>query len=527
MTIAVLQEVQHEITQILETRPQIKKEVQDELRKTLEEKPDFKNLDELIDWKIEVWEKQYEEDYRIQALFHCLDDDEIENFYDTIILNPYIPVVPFWNQILLLFLPGSTLYGGARGGGKTEASLIGALQYVEFPQWKAGIFRLTYPDLAVPGAIMDRAKDWIKDNKLLEDAGLSPHWNSSDKIFTFPSGSKIMFGHVQHEKDADKYQGSEFHLLILDEAVQFTEKKITKLKGSNRKQFNDPLPLRRWYTGNPGGISHDYFKERFVDGIGNFIDSKYEDNPYLDQESYERDVFSEIKDSDPILYRQWKLGDWNAIPEGKLFKRKWFTKRVYSLITEKITQWVRFWDLAATEEEDDNKKGGPDWTVGMLLGLGESGKVYLEDIVRFRYDPDKAEEEILLTAKKDAEKYGRENLKVRIEQEGGASAKYVMNTFAGKLPGFNFSGWSIPRKSKIDRARAYVSFVKHGFLKIKEGSDWIITFLNEISTFPTKGIHDDQVDAFSGGLNELFYGEEVEEQYPEDINPFKVFKARG
>jgi len=506
MTIAVLPEVQQEVSQILEIRPQIKEEVQKELREVLKDKPDFETLEDLIDWKEHVWEKQYAEDYRIQALFHSISYEEIENFYETIILNPYIPVVPFWNQILLLFLPGSTLYGGARGGGKTEASLIGALQYVEFPQWKVGIFRLTYPDLSVPGAIMDRAKDWLNDNPLLEKAGLSPHWNSSEKIFTFPSGSKIMFGHVQHDKDAEKYQGSEFHLLILDEAVQFTEKKITKLKGSNRKQFNDPLPLKKWYTGNPGGISHDYFKERFIDGIANFIDSKYTDNPYLDHEAYE-EVFAEIKDSDPILYRQWKLGDWNAIPEGKIFKRKWFTNKTFSVITEKIKEWVRFWDLAATKEEDDSKKGGPDWTVGMLLGLGESGKVYLSDIVRFRKDPDEAEEEIIKTAFNDAEKHGRDKYRIRIEQEGGASAKFVMSTFAKYLAGFDFDGWHIPRKSKIDRARAYVSFIKHGHFKMREGKQWVTNFLTEVTAFPTKGIHDDQVDAMSGGLNELFHGE--------------------
>ena len=83
-------------------------------------------------------------------------------------------------------------------------------------------------------------------------------------------------------KDAEKYQGSEFHKLIFDEAVQFTAFKITKIKGRNRKKTNDPLPLRIWYTGNPGGVSHDYFKERFVNGPGYFIDTKYTDNPYLE-----------------------------------------------------------------------------------------------------------------------------------------------------------------------------------------------------------------------------------------------------
>ena len=108
----------------------------------------------------------------------------------------------------------------------------------------------------------------------------------------------------------------------------------------------------------------------------------------------------QIKDQILYLYRQWKHGDWKAIPEGKLFKRKWFTDNLYEFINERIIKWLRMWDLAATKEEDDTKKGGADWTVGMLIGLGESGKVYLKDIERFRKDADEAEEEILKQPKK-------------------------------------------------------------------------------------------------------------------------------
>lgn len=471
-----------------------------QLLQIIKKKPEINNLEDLLDWKEYVWEKQYEVDYRIQTLFHSLNDDEKDNFYDTVILNPYIPVVPFYNQILLLFSHGSVLYGGARGGGKTEASLMGALQYVDFSDWKAGIFRLTFPDLSVPGAIMDRALDWLYENPLLEAAGISPKWDSAKKTFTFPSGAKVMFGHVQHEKDADKYQGSEFHILIFDEAVQFTENKLTKIKGANRKQVHDPLPLRIWYTGNPGGVSHDYFNERFVKGHGTFINSKYTDNPYLNHIEYEK-IFEEIKDSDPILYRQWKFGDWEAIPQGKLFKRKWFTERLYEFIEEKIVKWLRFWDLAATKEVDDTKKGGPDWTVGMLFARGESGTAYLVDIKRFREDEDVVTDNIIKQAKTDGK-----HVIIHIEQEGGASAKLVIGNFARALPGYKCRGSPVLRKSKIDRARSWVSFIKHGGLKVKAGADWFITFLNEVTVFPTKGIHDDQMDGLSGGLTELFRG---------------------
>ena len=508
MSITVLEKIQPQMSLILEEQPDIKQEVQKTLREAVETTPIFNSIDELLDWKIDIWEKQLETDTRIQALWNVLSQDDIDNFYDTIILNPYIPVVPYLSQLLLLFSKGSVLFGGARGGGKSEACLIGALQYVEFPEYKAGIFRLTFSDLSVPGAIMDRALSWLKDNPLLKKEGIAPHWDGQKNTFTFSSGAKIMFGHVQHEKDAENYQGSEFHHLIFDEAVQFSVNKITRIKGSNRKKFTSFIPLRIWYTGNPGGLSHEYFKENFIDNNSNFIDSKYTDNPYLDQVAYES-IFKDIEDSDPILYRQWKYGDWEALPEGLMFKRKWFLDCTYDFIPkhETIIKAVRFWDMAATLEEDPNKQGGADWTAGALLLLGKSGVVYLDDMRMFREDPYETEENIVDQARLDTSK-----VILRVEQEGGGQAKiYVHNTLARKFPGYDYEGVS-SKLSKIDRAKTMVSFIKSGNLKMKVSS-WNTQFLNLICSFPTKGVHDDPVDALSGAFKELFNlddGEKVE-----------------
>ena len=38
------------------------------------DEPEIKSIQELIDWKIEVWERQFDVDYRIQALFNSLDN---------------------------------------------------------------------------------------------------------------------------------------------------------------------------------------------------------------------------------------------------------------------------------------------------------------------------------------------------------------------------------------------------------------------------------------------------------------------
>src|SRR5690606_34535149 len=49
-------------------------------------------------------------------------------------MNPYIPHRPFKQQLEFLLDPIEEIfYGGSAGGGKSDALLIGALQYVLFP----------------------------------------------------------------------------------------------------------------------------------------------------------------------------------------------------------------------------------------------------------------------------------------------------------------------------------------------------------------------------------------------------------
>ena len=77
-------------------------------------------------------------------------------------LTKYIPHKPTVKQAAFLLLPHiEAFYGGEPGGGKSDALLMGALQYVDVPGYAAILFRRTFQDLALPGALMDRSKDWL------------------------------------------------------------------------------------------------------------------------------------------------------------------------------------------------------------------------------------------------------------------------------------------------------------------------------------------------------------------------------
>lgn len=62
---------------------------------------------------------------------------------------PHVPTPP--QSAFLLYNGHEALYGGAAGGGKSDALLMAALQYVEYPKYSALILRRTFPDLAKGG----------------------------------------------------------------------------------------------------------------------------------------------------------------------------------------------------------------------------------------------------------------------------------------------------------------------------------------------------------------------------------------
>jgi len=223
----------------------------------------------------------------------------------------YIPHVPTPKQHAFLWLTiKEAFFGGAAGGGKSDALLMAALQYVDVPGYAAIIFRRSYTDLALPGAIMDRAQAWLTNT----DA----RWNDNDKEFLFPSGAKVTFAYLKAPNDKYRYQSAEFQFIGIDEITQWPEEDYTYLMSRLRRPSEGPLsrvPLRARAAANPGGVGHVWVKKRFVDGRSPdrvFIPSSLDDNPHLDQETYEQSLAL----LDPITHAQLRHGDWTIRPPG-------------------------------------------------------------------------------------------------------------------------------------------------------------------------------------------------------------------
>lgn len=146
------------------------------------------------------------------------------------------------------------LYGGAAGGGKSDALVIEAMRQVAVPYYKGLILRKTFPQLA---ELIDKSLNYYPR------AYPRARYNASAHTWTFPSGAKILFGSMQYTKDRTRYQGQAYDFIAFDELTHFTWEEYSYLFSRNRPNG----PGTRVYiraTANPGGVGHGWVKERFV-----------------------------------------------------------------------------------------------------------------------------------------------------------------------------------------------------------------------------------------------------------------------
>lgn len=151
------------------------------------------------------------------------------------------------------------LYGGAAGGGKSDALLAEATRQVDIPHYRAIIFRKTYPELS---ELIDRSYDIYKA------AFPKADYNDSKHCWKFPSGAKIYFGSMQYKKDRKKYQGKRYDFIAFDELTHFEWEEYSYMFSRNRPskspKSNKKTRVYIRATTNPGGIGHGWVKERFI-----------------------------------------------------------------------------------------------------------------------------------------------------------------------------------------------------------------------------------------------------------------------
>jgi predicted phage terminase large subunit-like protein len=388
--------------------------------------------------------------------------------------------------------------GGARGGGKSEALLIASLQYVNVPDYSAIIFRRTYSDLSLPGALMDRAQQWLGESKA--------KWNDRTKSWRFPSGATVSFGYMDTAADHFRYDGSHFQTVCFDELTQFLENQYLYLFTRMRRLKGSNVPIRMLSAGMPGGIGHRWVRERFITGSHPdrlFIPSTINDNPALDKEEY----LKALMRLDPVTRRQSIDGDWSDF-EGGRFRRDWFrrfheTENTFDLYRRQGDEWKlvasypkeRCWRFGTCDPAATSKKTS-DWTVGVAWCVTPKNELLCLEVVRKHLEVEQVVPELALLCT-------RRNLRYLAIEEVGFQRMVVEE--ARRTPGIPaVRGVKPGSTDKLQRAMPAIVRAESGQIYLPEKADWLEEYVHELTIFTGKDdAHDDQVDATAWAALEM------------------------
>jgi len=216
------------------------------------------------------------------------------------------------------------LYGGSRGGGKTAAGIAWLLEYADNPNFRGLVLRRNSEDL----------KDWVdRAAQLYSQLSNKGTQKGNPPEFHFDSGAIIRTGHLKDAQAYTKYQGHEYHKILIEELTHIAEEKHYLKILSSARSVTPGLRSQIFLTTNPGGAGHMWVKKRFVDPmppeqtIWNddgrtrvFIPATMDDNPTLMENDpmYVKNIES-LRDVDPETYRAWRFGDWDVFA-GQVFR---------------------------------------------------------------------------------------------------------------------------------------------------------------------------------------------------------------
>ena len=233
-------------------------------------------------------------------------------------------------------------YGGAAGGGKTDALIaLAIIAGLSIPKLNIGYFRREFPRLEGPGGAIMRSQELMSK---------WARWNGGNHRWTMPTGSILQFCHCAKEDDVYAYQSQQFDILIFDEVTEFTRFQVRYLLTRNRATVDGVTPFAASGT-NPGQAGHVWFKTEFIDPgpfeqvhevevePGEyerhiFIPSKLSDNVILERRdpNYRRKLQSQASD----IRRMLLEGDWDIFA-GQYYRE--FRRDIHIMDPFEIPDW--------------------------------------------------------------------------------------------------------------------------------------------------------------------------------------------
>ena len=220
------------------------------------------------------------------------------------------------------------LFGGAKGGGKTQFLLGDYLQdVVKYgANWQGILFRQTFPQL----------DDLInKSQQIYPQTGANFLVGKYD--WTWPNGACLRFRALESIEDCNKFQGHERPWIGFDELTHWSNIDPWNYMRTCCRWGACPIPTKRMRgSANPGGVGHNWVYDYFIKDAPKgyeplfnvdtnayriFIPSRLEDNKILMKN--DPLYLNNLKGlGSPEMVKAWLEGDWTVV-QGAFYGSDW------------------------------------------------------------------------------------------------------------------------------------------------------------------------------------------------------------
>lgn len=422
------------------------------------------------------------------------------------------------------------IYGGAAGGGKTYALLLEGLRHRDVDRFGGVIFRHVFNQITAEGGL------WDASHKMYDQVpGAVPH--KTPKLhWTFNGKARINFAHINNDDDLRSWQGTEICYLGFDELTHFSKTQFLYMLSRNRstcgvkpyvratcnpdadswvaefiswwidKDTGYPIPQRSGQIRYMCVLNNTIYMADTAQELAEehdvniedcktvtFISSRLEDNKILMET--DPGYMANLKAMLEVERERLLMGNWKIkAAAGEYFRREQLGGYL-EVIPDDVTEWVRCWDLAATEKTD---KGDPAYTAGVLMGKRKNGRYIVADVINKQMSASDVRQTIKLTAQQDKAKFRR--VKIRLPQDPGQAGKEQAQSYIKFLSGYNVV--TVPESgSKEARAEPMAAQWQAGNFDLL-AAPWNEAYLLQLENFP-QGKFKDMVDASANGFAEI------------------------
>jgi hypothetical protein len=266
--------------------------------------------------------------------------------------------------MLLSAIDFEVLYGGAAGAGKSDGLLLDALglqqNAIGSRNYQGILFRRTFPDLR---DLIDRSQE------LYPYMGEGGKYDKTSHIWTWPSGARIEFGHMQYDSNRFKYRGRAFQYIGWDELTLFPTDIPYRYLLSRVRTVDPKITCYVRATTNPDGPGFRWVKDywriqtegastRFKITVKDpetgeesetgrrFISARLSDNPHLADSGYRKTLLLLSEEEQrALLMGRWETPNIKGAYYAPQMEAARLEGRVLKIPKTPAIPVNTFWDL--------------------------------------------------------------------------------------------------------------------------------------------------------------------------------------